>query len=991
MRGDGLDRAFFLSRTRPRAVDDVPFMTFGSKSLCFRQLAGAAPVLLCLGAMSFMHSQAFADSQSVYLQCLTNFETYAETIWSNVPTGSTYPTNAGFWGDGGNSGNGAIRGNCGIAVAYAALVLAQPDSPRNSTRISRIAKALNYAAQSHVSGSRKTVNSGKWGWSSGTLATCTSQSGSDWQSAEWAGSMGLACVLMRSNLPAQTIADCQAVVASEATHRAGIVPCSGYVSDTKSEENGWDSNILALGAAWMNTNASAATWLAMAKSYLVNTFTVADTNGDPLAAWVSTVTLYPSFSLQNHGFYHPTYEMVGGMSLGDSWLMAKAANPAVAAELLPYAEHNVMAVWTNNLQLMVMDSGDFAYPAGVDWELHDYEQNSYITWLATHFNDPVARWTDAKLASLVRARQVVNGDGRFIGPSGGGFYREAVEARRTAIAWLLWANADYPTGPATAPAPVVASYPDVSIAVHRTTNGYVSLSYGSRVMVMIEAPAPAGSTNVFVATPLLPGVIGLGALGDPSSASLVSFTTNANGFEAELSVVNSSNGRTEVYLKSTGETVAVVEVPWPVSGFVASAASSFDTGIENDPLCGGSRLLEWAGRSATVTNLSGTSVNLTNDWVCVSGRYGMAAGPAGYFNYQASSSYNRLGAAQDVLQYMPASLLSPRYAVYFPGKTAAQTAAGAAAISWTVSGTNVFLSFPGAGGVLQTLSAVAPLDVPYDPYQVPVSSIAASSYQSGYPAANVVDTNYSTFWVSAGTTAGAGPTTNSPAWLSFNFARSMAVSEFMIYPRTYNGGYGPKTIQMFFNSNSVYQGTMSATTTLDVLLSPPVAVTNALLLITSSYDPTYPTSPRNVQVIETVFYERAMPGTYADWQLNHFTDTQLADASVSGLGADPDGDGVPNLLEFAAAADPWAADAALAKVEAAQTVTNTLRLRYRERASLSDVSRGFQLSTNLALWSEVTPVSLTTISNLGSVLVRDAVFPSRDAAGFYRVRFSRTN
>src|SRR5258708_40249949 len=98
--------------------------------------------------------------------------------------------------------------------------------------------------------------------------------------------------------------------------------------------------------------------------------------------------------------------------------MARLGMPAVAAELQPFAEHDVLNVWTN-LQHLVLDSGEFAYPSGLDWELHDYEQNSYITWLATHFNDPLARWEDSQLAQLARYRQIVNGDGTFVGPSSG--------------------------------------------------------------------------------------------------------------------------------------------------------------------------------------------------------------------------------------------------------------------------------------------------------------------------------------------------------------------------------------------------------------------------------------------------------------------------------------------------------------------------------------------------------------------------------------------
>ena len=682
-------------------------------------------VIGVLALLLFQEAASAQTSQQIYLQCLTNFETYAESVW-HPATYAGAPPDSGYWGDGGNSGNGGIRGNSGIAVAYATLVMALPNDTRTSNRLSRIRQALNYDTGTHVTGAYTTVNGGKWGWSSGTLATCTSQSGADWQSAEWAGSMGLACLLMQTNLPAQTVTAVQTVVASEANHRASIPPCTRILSDgdTKAEENAWDGNILSLAAAWMTNDANTSNWLYAAKSYLVNTYTVSEpdlitpnTNGDPLASWISTVTVFPSYAVENHGFYHPTYEMVAGMSAGDSLLMARLADTNTAAQLLPFAEHNVMAVWTNNLETMLTDTGDFAYPAGVDWSVRDFEHDSYITWLAAHFNDPLARWADGELSECVRYRQEVNGDGTFVGVSanpGGGilFYREAVEARRTAIAWLQWANADYPTGSTITPTNALMYDTYVQVIHQRSPFGTFSINYdGPRTMAMVEPEALSVPTNAFLASPRIPGIIGLGALGNPTNAMVVSFATNANGFTAELEVENPL-GRTEEYIESTGESIAIIEVPRLNGGAMPASGGSFVCGIENDPLTGGSRLLEWSNNSVSIAALSGAGVNVTNDWICVSGRYGLAAGPAGHFSYAATNSYNRVspglseaGEAEDTLMFVENNQLAPRYAVWFPTKDALQSSNAATDIIWSTNNTNATLVFPGAGGVATTLTA----------------------------------------------------------------------------------------------------------------------------------------------------------------------------------------------------------------------------------------------------------------------------------------------
>ena len=951
-------------------------------------------------ALLSLAGTARGGSQDTYLQCLTNFEVYAESIWHAAGYPHA-PADAGYWGDGASSGNGGIRGNGGVALAYAVLVIAYPSDARLATRLNRIRQALNYNVGTHVTGTNVCTDGHQWGWSS--------SSSTDWQTPLWTGSMGLACVLVQNQLPSATVQGVQQVVASEATHRAGIAPASGYVDDTKAEENGWDSNVLALGAAWLSSNPNAGLWLTAAKKYLANTYTVVETAGDPLAPWITTVTLYPDFALENHGFYHPTYQMVAGMSMGDSLLMARLANPTIATQLQSFAEHNVLNVWSNESHVL-LDSGDLAAPAGLDWELHDYEQNSYITWLASHFNDPLARWADTQLSQLVRYRQSVNGDGTFVGPSGGGFYREAVEARRTAIAWLHWANADYPTGASVAPGSRFEHLPDVGIIAQRNSFGFVSLCYGPqtngsapRVMATIEPPVPPGGmpTNTFVTTPRLPGIMGLGVLGNPTGARLVNLSTDTEGFQAELQILNGANGTTEVYVNCTGETVGMVEVPWPVAS-IAGNSGSFSVGIENDPLIGGSRLLEWAGGSAAITNRSGASRSITNNWVCVAGRYGLVAGPAGYFNYQAASSYNRPGAAEDTLQFMPQNSLGPRYAVWFPGKDAAATLANASLLTWTISASNCVLTFPGLAGVPAQITATLPPPAPpYPPYAVRVGTIAGSSWQPGYPPTDAVDGNTADFWVSSGTSPGQGPALNHPEWLLVTFPRQIALSEFQVYPRTANGGYGPKAVEMLLNvtnttftdtlpfaGTNVYQGTMPATAALDVRLPQPSYATNALLWITSSYDPSYPANSRNVQVVEMVFLERATPGTYADWALHEFTDAELADPGFGAPSADPDHDGVANLAEFAMAGNPLVADGSDMALRVLTSSTGAFAFSFRERKDLGDVGRSFETSSDLAHWMEVVPSNLTILSNLPEAYVRAAVFPAQDAAGYFRLRFS---
>src|ERR1051326_5692677 len=99
-----------------------------------------------------------------------------------------------------------------------------------------------------------------------------------------------------------------------------------------------------------------------------------------------------------------------------------------------------------------------------------------------------------------------------------------------------------------------------------------------------------------------------------------------------------------------------------------------------------------------------------------------------------------------------------------------------------------------------------------------------------------------------------------------------------------------------------------------------------------------------------VFFERALPGTFGDWALRQFPSAQLADSTISGAGADPDGDGAPNLLEFAMGGQPLVADAENLKLQSASAAANQFAFHFRQRKDLGGLTRQFLLSSDLAEW-----------------------------------------
>jgi hypothetical protein len=138
-----------------------------------------------------------------------------------------------------------------------------------------------------------------------------------------------------------------------------------------------------------------------------------------------------------------------------------------------------------------------------------------------------------------------------------------------------------------------------------------------------------------------------------------------------------------------------------------------------------------------------------------------------------------------------------------------------------------------------------------------------------------------------------------------------------------------------------------------------------------------------------VFFERAIPGTFADWALHEFNATQLADASVSGPGADPDGDGAPNLLEFAMGGEPLVADAENLKLQNASISANQFAFHFRQRKDLGGLTRQFLLSTDLIAWTQVSPLNVSTDQDLGDVVQLLATMEAPSQPSFFRVGFSQ--
>jgi hypothetical protein len=120
--------------------------------------------------------------------------------------------------------------------------------------------------------------------------------------------------------------------------------------------------------------------------------------------------------------------------------------------------------------------------------------------------------------------------------------------------------------------------------------------------------------------------------------------------------------------------------------------------------------------------------------------------------------------------------------------------------------------------------------------------------------------------------------------------------------------------------------------------------------------------------------EGHVPLTYAGWRTARFTPAELADPAVSGPRADPDGDGIPNIVEAAVGSSPTIKDPrSLALSLISSTLANGVRTTalatQRAESPVEDLKLEIQASADLNAGSWTT---LAEKSGTGDWLVRSA-------------------
>jgi hypothetical protein len=189
-----------------------------------------------------------------------------------------------------------------------------------------------------------------------------------------------------------------------------------------------------------------------------------------------------------------------------------------------------------------------------------------------------------------------------------------------------------------------------------------------------------------------------------------------------------------------------------------------------------------------------------------------------------------------------------------------------------------------------------------------------------------------------------------------------------------------------------YSGFVAGDTT-DVLSGAPSLTTSATAgSLPGAYPITVGLGTLAASNYTFVFYNNTLtvtPWTLADWRVQQFSAEQLANVAISGPNADPDGDGLPNQLEYGFGQSPTLTSANAAPVLSIQS--GALALTYTRRNDVTDLTYAVEVSSDLTTWvtgdANTQEIAVTPLDGLrDQVTVKDRTLLGPGVRRFMRVR-----
>ena len=387
------------------------------------------------------------------LQMLANFSLYMKNNWNQAQATNSINELCGYFNGENTAGNNeqGVRPNADLSMICAFLV--KYGKPAGVTLPSGVTwadieemalKSLIFAYSTHKANKLK-VCSGNNYWGS------VSKNDSQWESSLWAMSVAYSAFFQWDKLSDTQKGYIHAMLKAECNYELERDIPTGYSGDTKSEENGWEVDILATTLGLFPDDELASKWYERMREFAINSYShVTDTqktspidrsyNASSAADLFKGKNLYDDYTLQNHNMFHTSYQNVVMQELGEAALALKMFQLGTAGTEKWQSNslmHNNQQVMDHVLNWLATADGELAMPNGNDWSLFLFDQITSYSTQACFNRDRNALLLENLAYKNIKARQTTTTDGSWLLRPDVAQRRMGVEAHRVMMTYLM--------------------------------------------------------------------------------------------------------------------------------------------------------------------------------------------------------------------------------------------------------------------------------------------------------------------------------------------------------------------------------------------------------------------------------------------------------------------------------------------------------------------------------------------------------------------------
>lgn len=272
-----------------------------------------------------------------------------------------------------------------------------------------------------------------------------------WESSLWAMSVAYSAYFQWDKLTDAQKGYIYELLKAECNYELERSIPTGYVSDSKAEENGWEADVLAAALGLFPDDELAPRWFARLREFAINSYshyadatdnTIIDPEYDnvTVADLYKGKNLYDDYTLQNHNLFHTSYQNVVMQELGEAALalkMFQLGTVGIEKWKTNALMHNNREVMDEVLNWLALADGELAMPNGNDWSLFLFDQITSYSTMACFLRDPDALMLENMAYKNIKARQTTTQDGSWLLNADVGARRMGVEAHRVMMTWLM--------------------------------------------------------------------------------------------------------------------------------------------------------------------------------------------------------------------------------------------------------------------------------------------------------------------------------------------------------------------------------------------------------------------------------------------------------------------------------------------------------------------------------------------------------------------------